>query len=157
LASLAPGVDGTSRIGGGGATNFQLDGVGTMDTGSNRLIMAVNVASIAEVKVMTSSYQAEFGRSSGLQITAGPKSRSSKVGGTIYDVERNSDWNANSKVNTLNGDPKTVSRQRDWGYSIGGPIGKPGRTNKLFFFYAQEFQPRTQGTNVIRRRMPTAL
>ena len=50
LASLAPGVDGTSRIGGGGATNFMMDGIGTMDTGSNRLLVAVNVASIAEVK-----------------------------------------------------------------------------------------------------------
>ena len=61
LASLAPGVSGTSRIGGGGATNFMMDGVGTMDTGSNRLLVAVNVESIAEVKVLTSGYQAEYG------------------------------------------------------------------------------------------------
>ena len=157
LASLAPGVDGTSRIGGGGATNFMMDGVGTMDTGSNRLLVAVNVASIAEVKVLTSSYQAEYGRSSGLQITAVTKSGTNRFRGTAYDVERNSDWNATNKENVLNGDPKTVSKQKDWGYSIGGPIGKPGGANKLFFFYAQEFQPRTAGSNVIRRRFPTAL
>jgi hypothetical protein len=48
-------------------------------------------------------------------------------------------------------------KQRDWGYSIGGPVGKPGGTNKLFFFYSQEFSPRTAGNNVIRYRMPTAL
>ena len=157
LASLAPGVDGTSRVGGGGATNFMMDGIGTMDTGSNRLLVAVNVASIAEVKVLTSSYQAEFGRSSGLQITAVTKSGTNSFRGSVYDVERNSDWNAINKEDKLNGDPKQVSKQKDWGYSIGGPIGKPGGANKLFFFYAQEFQPRTAGSDVIRRRFPTAL
>jgi carboxypeptidase family protein len=162
LAALAPGVlldsnNAAARIGGGGATNFMMDGVGTMDTGSNRQIVAVNVESIAEVKVLASSYQAEYGRSSGLQITAVTKSGTNRIRGSAYDIERNSDWNSNSKTNKLNGDPKLVSRQRDWGYSIGGPIGKPGGGNKLFFFYAQEFEPRTQGNEVIRRRMPTAL
>src|SRR6185436_4393225 len=34
---------------------------------------------------------------------------------------------------------------------------KPGGNNKLFFFFAQEFQPRETGNNVVRYRMPTAL
>jgi hypothetical protein len=155
LAQLAPGVDGTARIGGGGATNFMMDGVGTMDTGSNRLIVAVNVESIAEVRVLTSGYQAEFGRSSGLQITAVTKSGTNRFHGSIYDVERNSDWNANSRSNILNGDPKATSKERDWGFSIGGPVGRPGGNNKIFFYYAQEFQPRTAGNNVVRHRFPT--
>ena len=162
LASLAPGVTGTSRIGdrsstGGGDTNILMDGVSTMDTGSNRAIIDMNVESIAEVKVLVSSYQAEYGRSSGLQITAVTKSGTNRFRGSVYDVERNSDWNANSKTNILNGDPKTVLRQRDLGYSIGGPVGKPGGANKLFFFYTQEFEPRTGGNDVIRFRLPTAL
>jgi hypothetical protein len=157
LASLAPGVDGTSRIGGGGATNFMMDGIGTMDTGSNRLLMAVNVESIAEVKVLTSGYQAEYGRSSGLQITAVTKSGTNRFRGSLYDVERNSEWYSNSKQNKLNGDPKPILKQREWGYSLGGPIGKPGGANKLFFFYSHEYQPRTGGNNVVRHRMPTEL
>jgi hypothetical protein len=162
LASLAPGVTGTSRIGdrsstGGGDTNVMMDGVSTMDTGSNRAIIDLNVESIAEVKVLVSNYQAEYGRSSGLQVTAVTKSGTNRFRGSVYDVERNSDWYANSKVNKLNGDPKTVLRQRDWGYSIGGPIGKPGGRNNLFFFYSQEFEPRTGGNNVVRFRMPTTL
>ncbi len=162
LASLAPGVTGTSRIGdrastGGGDTNVQMDGVSTMDTGSNRAIIDLNVESIAEVKVLVSNYQAEFGRSSGLQITAVTKSGTNRFRGSVYDVERNSDWNANSRTNMLNGDPKTVLRQREWGYSIGGPIGKPGHNNKLFFFYTQEFEPRTGGNDVTRFRVPTLL
>src|SRR3954470_24805628 len=162
LASLAPGVTGTSRIGdrsstGGGDTNIQMDGVSTMDTGSNRAIIDLNVESIAEVKVLVSNYQAEYGRSSGLQITAVTKSGTNRFRGSVYDVERNSDWNANSRTNILNGDPKTVLRQREWGYSIGGPVGRPGGNNKLFFFYTQEFEPRTGGNDVTRFRVPTPL
>ena len=121
-----------------------------MDTGSNRAIIDLNVESIAEVKVLVSNYQAEYGRSSGLQITAVTKSGTNRFRGSVYDVERNSDWNANSRTNILNGDPKTVLRQREWGYSIGGPVGKPGGNNKLFFFYTQEFEPRTGGNDVTR-------
>ncbi len=162
LINLTPGVVNGNRAGdsastGGGANNFMMDGVSTMEPGSNRLMVAVNTESIAEVKVLTSSYQAEYGRSSGLQVTAVTKSGSNQFHGSLYDVERNSDWNSNSRVNILNGDPKTTTKQRDWGYSIGGPAGKPGGANKLFFFYAQEFQPRTTGNNVVRFRVPTAL
>lgn len=92
LAALAPGVTGTSRIGdrsstGGGDTNIPMDGVSTMDTGSNRAIIDLNVESIAEVKVLVSSYQAEYGRSSGLQITAVTKSGTNRFRGSVYDVE----------------------------------------------------------------------
>jgi hypothetical protein len=158
LATLAPGVSGMSRIGGGGTTFVMMDGISAVDTGSNGApILQMNVESIAEVKVMTSNYQAEYGRTSGLQITAVTKSGTNRFRGSLYDVERNSDWNSNSKVNKLNGDPKPISRERDWGFSLGGPVGRPGGNNKLFFFYAHEFQPRTAGNNVVRYRMPTLL
>jgi hypothetical protein len=159
LASLAPGVTTTgdpSRIGGGGDTNIMMDGVGVMDTGSNRPLLQMNVESIAEVKVLTSVYQAEYGRSSGLQITAVTKSGTNRFRGSAYMVQRNSDWWGNSVVNKKNGNPKGVQKEKDQGYSIGGPIGKPGGSNKLFFFYSQEFSPRTQGGDVQRWRFPTA-
>jgi hypothetical protein len=158
LATLAPGVNGLARIGGGGTTFVMMDGISAIDTGSNGApILQMNVESIAEVKMLTSNYQAEYGRSSGLQITAVTKSGTNRFRGSLYDVERNSDWNSNSKVNQLNGDPKPVAKERDWGFSIGGPVGKPGGNNRLFFFYAQEFSPRTAGNDVVRYRVPTAL
>ncbi len=160
LATLAPGVSGTgnnpARIG-GGANNVMMDGVSTMDTGSNSVLLQMNVESIAEVKVLVSNYQAEYGRSSGLQITAVTKSGTNRLRGSSYAVMRDSDWNSNSRTNLLNGDPKTVLQERDLGYSIGGPVGKPGGNNKLFFFYSHEFAPRTSGNDVVRYRMPTAL
>ena len=48
-------------------------------------------------------------------------------------------------------------QEKDLGYSIGGPVGKPGGRNKLFFFYSHEYAPRTGGNDVQRFRMPTAL
>ena len=78
LALLAPGVtidDNNTpvRIGGGGDPNIMMDGVSAMDTGSNRPLLQMNVESIAEVKVLTSGYQAEYGRASGVQVTASPR------------------------------------------------------------------------------------
>ena len=161
LATLAPGVAGSgtnpARIGGGGANNIMMDGISTMDTGSNAVLLQMNVESIEEVKVLVSNYQAEYGRSSGLQITAVTKSGTNRFRGSTYGVFRDSDWNSNSRVNALNGDPKTVLKEKDLGYSLGGPVGKPGGNNKLFFFYSHEFAPRTSGNNVVRFRMPTAL
>src|SRR6185312_2660917 len=46
--------------------------------------------------------------------------------------------------------------EKDFGYTIGGPVGKPGG-KKLFFFWSQEFQPRSQSVAVVRIRVPTEL
>ena len=139
------------------STTVMMDGVSTMDTGSNGAIVQMNVESIAEVKILVQGYQAEYGRSSGLQITAVSKSGTNRFRGSLYNVRRNSDWNANNKTNILNGVPKPILKQQEIGYSIGGPIGKPGGNNKLFFFHALEFLPRTGGNDVVNFRMPTAL
>jgi len=156
LTQLTPGVTGTTtRLGGGGQNNIMMDGVSTMDTGNNGQMLQMNVEAISEVKVLTSGYQAEYGRSSGLQITAVTKSGTNRFHGSLYDVERNSDWNENSWANANNNLPKTILEERDLGYSLGGPVGKPGQNNKLFFFYSHEYRPRTSGRQVNRFRVPT--
>ena len=156
LVGLAPGMVGTARLGGGGANNATFDGIGIIDTGSNSIQLQMNVEAVAEVKVLTSTYQAEYGRSSGVQISAVTKSGTNKFRGSVYGVRRDSDWNANSWANIENGIPKPVSKQTDWGYSVGGPVGRPGGDNKLFFFFTQELRPRTVGGNLARFRVPTA-
>jgi len=162
LGALAPGVvmNGVQvqRLGSiVQSTTVMMDGVSTMDTGSNGAIVQMNTESIAEVKILVQGYQAEYGRSSGLQITAVSKSGTNRFRGSLYNVRRNSDWNANSKTNILNGNPKPILKQQEVGYSIGGPFGKPGGSNKLFFFHALEFLPRTGGNDVVNFRMPTEL
>ena len=154
------GGAGATRLGGAGQNNIMMDGVSAMDTGSNGQMLQLNIESIGEVKILTQGYQAEFGRSSGLQITAVTKSGSNQFRGSLYDVERKSKWNSKSWVNIKNGDPQPVTEERDWGYSIGGPVGRPDGNNKLFFFYSHEYRPRNNpinNGNPIRLRVPTAL
>jgi hypothetical protein len=84
------------------------------------------------------------------------KSGTNRFRGSLYDIERNSSWNSNSWANVHNGVAKPVLKQRDWGYTLGGPVGKPGGDNKLFFFFSQEWRPRKAGGAVTRFRVPTA-
>jgi hypothetical protein len=166
VTQLTPGVQsggasaGGTRIGGAGQNNIMMDGISAMDTGNNGQMIALNIESIAEVKILTQGYQAEYGRSSGLQITAVTKGGTNRFRGSAYDLLTDSDWNTNRKINVLNGDPKAVSESKTLGYSIGGPVGKPGGNNKLFFFYSHEYRPTNQAINngnPIRFRVPTAL
>jgi outer membrane receptor protein involved in Fe transport len=166
LTAFTPGVisggasAGGTRLGGAGQNNIMMDGVSAMDTGNNGQMLNMNIESIGEVKILTQGYQAEYGRSSGLQITAVTKSGSSQFRGSAYDVMTKSDWNENSWVNQKNGDPKPKNDTKTLGYTIGGPVGKPGGTHKLFFFYAHEYRPSNtaiNGGSPIRLRVPTAL
>ena len=80
VTAFAPGVvqvgasAGGTRIGGAGQNNIMMDGISAMDTGNNGQMLNMNVDAIGEVKILTQGYQAEYGRSSGLQITAVTKS-----------------------------------------------------------------------------------
>lgn len=157
VATNPGGLTPASRLGGGGDSNFMLDGATAMDPGVNRPATRISVEAIQEVRVATSTYQAEYGRSSGLQVNAVTKGGTNRFVGSIYNVERHSRWNSNTKTNILNGDPKEFQDERDYGFTIGGPAGRPGRANKLFFFLNFEMQPRTVGGDVTRYRFPTQL
>jgi hypothetical protein len=166
MTAFVPGVvpagasAGGTRLGGAGQNNIMMDGISAMDTGNNGQMLNMNVDSIGEVKILTQGYQAEYGRSSGLQITAVTKSGSNKFRGSAYDIMTNSDWDENSWVNEKNGDPKPKTQTKTLGYTIGGPVGKPGGDNKLFFFYSHEYRPVTAAINngnPVRVRVPTEL
>jgi hypothetical protein len=166
LTAFAPGVvltgasAGGTRLGGAGQNNIMMDGISAMDTGNNGQMLNMNVDAIGEVKILTQGYQAEYGRSSGLQITAVTKSGSNRFRGSAYDIMTDSDWDENSWVNEKNGAPKPKTSTKTLGYTIGGPVGKPGGNNKLFFFYSHEYRPVTAAINnatPILMRVPTAL
>ena len=163
--TLLPGISNAGggaqqrRTGGGGQDNVMLDGLSALDTGNNGVMtgMDLPVDAVGEIRVLTSGYSAEYGRSSGLQVSAVTRSGTNRFSGTIYTYERTSDWAANSWQNSKNNDPKAVLKERDWGFTAGGPIGRPGGNNKLFFFFANEMRPREQGGTTRRFRVPTAL
>jgi Carboxypeptidase regulatory-like domain/TonB-dependent Receptor Plug Domain len=166
FAALIPGVVSTvtaagtnttiTRLG-GGTTNYLLDGITNVDPGGNGQGIQLNMDAIAEVTVLASAYQAEYGRSNGLQISGVTKSGTNQFHGSFYDLERNSDWNANSWSNVKNNIAKPVLKQRDFGFTVGGPIGKPGGKNSLFFFFSHQFSPLTTEGVVNLFRVPTLL
>jgi hypothetical protein len=163
LLQLTPGVNvGTGLaaaggVSGAGGSSFMVDGVINMDPGINRQATRISMDAISEVRALTSSYQAEYGRAAGLQVNVVTKSGSNQFHGGFYYVARDSRWYSNSKTNILNGDPKATVQEKDYGGSIGGPIGKSGGNNRLFFFTNLEFNPRSRAGSVVNYRMPTRL
>jgi len=160
--AFAPGMNGTSRLGDpNDENNFQMNGVSAMDTGNNGQMLSLNIESIGEVKVITESYQAEYGRASGVQITAVTKSGTNSLHGSAYGLWTSSNWNSRSWVNQKNGTPQAYSYSDTYGFTIGGPIWIPhvfNGKNKLFFFVADEFRPANTVVNTGNfLRLPTAL
>jgi hypothetical protein len=158
MVALTPGVDSTSsgtptRSDSYGnvvaRTNYMLDGVTSVNTGGNQPGITLNMDSIAEVKVLTNSYQAEYGRSSGLQVIGITKSGTDQFHGSIYDMDQHSGWNANSWANDSNGIHKAYSLTRFWGGTLGGPVGKPGKQHKLFWFVSEQVQPSAKGGAIL--------
>ena len=70
-----------ARLGGGGANNAMFDGIGIIHTGSNSIQLTMNMEAVGEVKVLVSNYQAEYGRLSGVQISAVTKSGTNQFRG----------------------------------------------------------------------------
>ena len=159
----APGwnnLGGLSINGGRNNTiNLTYDGVTNLDTGSNTgPFLAPGLDSIAEIKVLTSNYQAEYGRSSGGTINVVTKSGTPRFRGGGFYAKRDDALNANEWQNNKFDRDKPPYKFDYSGYNIGGPIVLPnfnsGR-NKLFFFWNQEFLPRTNPGSLTRRLMPT--
>ncbi|MBN2128108.1 MAG: TonB-dependent receptor, partial [Sedimentisphaerales bacterium] len=159
LVAFTPGVQaggasaGGTRLGGANQNNIMMDGISAMDTGNNGQMLSMNIESIGEVKVLTQGYQAEYGRSSGLQITAVTKNGTNEFHGSGYMILTDSDWDKDTWVRVQNNQATSKTDQQKYGYTVGGPILR----NKLFFFYAHEFVPSQSGGATATYRFPTAL
>jgi hypothetical protein len=157
LMSLVPGVvAGTVNGLRANQNTYQIDGISSVDTGNNSAGVTLSVDAVQEIKVMTTSYQAEYGRSAGAQVTAVTKSGTSQFHGSAYWDRRKDDLNANDWLRKTRGLPKQKFDQSDEGYTFGGPIGRPG-SSRFFFFVNQEFQHVLTFNAEQRVRVPTEL
>jgi hypothetical protein len=144
------------------SNNVTIDGVANIDTGNNGGNMATtNIDAVAEFKILTNGYQAEYGRAVGGQVQVVTKSGTQEFRGSGYWYGRRSDWNANTWTNNRAGIQPAKSARDDRGYTIGGPVWIPGAFNeekrKLFFFVSQEWQSRSDPVAERLSRVPTAL
>jgi hypothetical protein len=140
--------------------NFTVDGVTDIDTGSNGTVhYEPNLDAIAEIRVLTTNYQAEYGRGAGGVISVVTRSGSQQFHGTAWETKRHEMFNANSFFNNFNGVQKNIYRYDVFGFSIGGPAYIPKlftRTKtKLFFFVSQEYTRQRPNTSISYYNVPT--
>ncbi len=139
--------------------NFTVDGITDMDTGSNGTVhYEPNLDSIAEIRVLTTNYQAEYGRNSGGVVSVVTKGGGQQFHGSAWETKRHEQFNANSFFNNYNGNPKSLYRYDVFGYAIGGPAYIPKlnpNRNKLFFFISQEYTRQRPSTTISYFNVPT--
>ncbi len=163
--SNGSGSFGAMQINGGGTarTNFTVDGVIDLDNGNNaQLNFEPTMDSIAEIRVLTSNYQAEYGHSSSGQINVITKGGSQEFHGTAFVNKRHEMFNAHTWDQ---GYKKTTDKNKYryfvWGYTIGGPLYIPRLFNtqkkKLFFFWSQEYtKQKPNSSSTMTAMVPTA-
>jgi hypothetical protein len=146
LALLQPGVIPSTAGGGTGSfsvnggrqdsVTYLLDGGINNNLLSNGVVLNPNPDMIEEFRILTSTYNAEYGRNAGGIVSVVTKSGTNQFHGTAYDYVRNDVFNANSFFNNANGLPKDVLKRNQFGGTVGGPILK----DKLLFFTGWQSQ-----------------
>jgi hypothetical protein len=139
LLALQPGVSpytGNSTTGGVGTQSidggrpesnaFMMNGADAEQLISNGAAVIPNLDSIAEFRIITNNYNAEYGNFSGGQVNVVTKSGSNHYHGDAFDFLRNTDLDAKNYFNTDRG----VFIQNQFGGTVGGPI----KQNKAFWF-----------------------
>jgi hypothetical protein len=153
------GLNATAQRVNGVRTNslyFMVDGTDNMDNGANsNAIINPNIDAIGEIKILTSSYSAEFGGRAGAIMNVVIKSGTRDFHGSLFEFVRNDSFDARSFF-ALKTPPL---RFNNFGWTLGGPLYIPGKWNashdKWFFFAGQEWKYNHQGVAQIST-VPTA-
>jgi len=173
LYFLVPGIQATSvtaaseqpqdvyrpRVNGAywGGISFQLDGTDNRESVLGEPVITPKPDAIAELKISTTSYDAEFGQASQAVIVAQTKSGSNQLHGSAFDYRRDQHGQAKDPFTQSQPLPGTTDKfipatlRNDFGGSIGGPIQK----DKMFFFGDYEGTRQKLGNSLLLT-VPTA-
>jgi hypothetical protein len=140
-----------------GGISFQLDGTDNRDSVLGEPVITPNLDAVSELKITTTSYDAEFGQASQAVISAQTKSGTNEVHGSAFEYRRDSHGAARdpfAQAQPLFGTtnqfiPPTLWNQ--FGGSLGGPIQK----NKTFIFGDYQGTRQKIGGSLLTR-VPTA-
>jgi hypothetical protein len=133
-------------------TDILLDGGENVNLFDTTVGQSVPLDSVAEFRISTSNFTAEYGRASGGVVNVTTKSGTNQFHGTLFEFNRVAALAANTYDNNAQryqafqdgdctvGQPCSIGQKpgftrNQFGYAIGGPIVK----NKLFFFSATEW------------------
>jgi hypothetical protein len=107
---------------------FLLNGATVQESGYGGTTAIPNLDSIAEFRILTNNYDAEYGNYSGGQINVITKSGTNRIHGNVFEFVRNSALNTRNyfaPVGTIG-----AYHQNQFGGTVGGPIVR----DKVFFF-----------------------
>jgi hypothetical protein len=140
------------------ASSFNIDGGNNSDVivGSGSLNTFTSVDTIAEVKVITSTFAAEYGRGGFSQVNVVTRGGTRRFHGSLYHFLRNDALDARDYLTHQ----VLPLKLNNFGYTIGGPVLLPGGynrgRNKTFFFFTQEFNRISTRGSAINTAVPTA-
>jgi len=136
-----------------------IDGVSNNDLGSSQTTPTpINMDAVGEVKVLMNNYQAEYGRTAGVQVLAVTRAGTNEYHGNAYYYKRNEEFNANNFFSNRAGTPIPRYRFNTWGANLGGPAYIPHlitQKDKLFFFFSEEYLPTSTPQNIVNVTVPT--
>lgn len=154
LALTQPGVapapsggygGGNFTIAGGraDAVSYVLDGGTNNSVTGNSVVFNPNPDTIAEFRILSNNYTAEYGRNGGGTVSVVTKSGTNDFHGSLFDYLRNDAFNANDFFDNLYGNPRPVLKRNQFGGTIGGPVVK----DKIFFFFGYQGQRQSAVTH----------
>ena len=146
------------------SNDILLDGIdnNTIATGGsigyNGINYSPSVDAVAEFKVKTNNYSAEFGRSAGTIVSAITKSGTNQLNGDVWEFVRNNVFDANNFFSNASGKPRQPFKQNQFGFTLGGPIVLPkiynGHNRTFFLYRLRGYSPPDIGV-VHRHRHPS--
>src|ERR1700674_2154924 len=107
-----------------------------------------NLDSIEEFRLITNSFDAEYGKFSGAVMNAITKSGTNGVHGDVFEFLRNEKFDARNFFDQS----KAELRRNQFGYAVGGPFWK----NKLFWFTDYQGTRQVVGASTGLVQVPTA-
>ena len=146
----------------GNEKQVMVDGTSNLIAGANnRTQVTLNPDAIAELKILTSNYQAEYGKAGGGFIEYTTRSGTSRFHGGGRYFRRHDSLNADTFFNNQIGQPRSIYRYNYYGFDIGGPVYIPGtgfnrNHDKLFFFFNEEHYRQLVPDGTFSIRVPTA-
>jgi hypothetical protein len=149
--SLFYGSDSAGSVsvngGRGRSNNFSVNGGDANDQFVNLPTIQPTPDSIAEFRVITNTFDAEYGRNSGAVVNVITKSGTNNFHGNLYEYFRNKVLNAQGYFNTV----KPQFNQNQFGGTFGGPI----KRDRTFFFLSYEGRRIVQGQSGSQVIVPT--
>jgi len=149
--SLGGGVVGLNQFTLNGTNITQQTGYGQMNPGAWNV--SPNIDAIQEANVMTTTYDARYGRTSGGTVNIVTKSGTNRFHGSADEAYEGALMNANVYQNNLDGQPRPGQVQNQFHITAGGPV----KRDRLFFFFGFEGYRESLSSSVLEHVPPAYL